>query len=705
MTAAAAVGLFIPWTAWVGIPLALAYFLFHGWLAGNRLFPSETGGWQAYWGTASFVAAGVILGSLTYFFFSLDRVFLAAILALLAGGVNLLSQRAPELDRLIAPPETTDTATRIRPWLKLAAAAVVALEVSLLLYGFRLLAIAATDGATRSPWDHVPRMFFVLFFIAALGLFAITWSGLAARIALAGSGVLALLMAGVSAIVYKVGFGFDPFIHQAAEKTIWLAGAIAPKTPYYLGQYFFVVLLAHLTKLGVAAIDVWLVPAVWTLIGFGAFWGLKKACGWPARLAAPAALVILLLPLSSFTMTTPQGLADALVLLAAFASLPIATGRSGANWLPLLLAAAATAIHPLAGLPLLAFAALVFLASLGDRIWKKYRWPLGAASAVIIILGAIALPAAFLINARLSGAAAALNETALRAPAAIIENLEEPALLTRQFMAVFDFAYFWRAIRWTALLTAAGLGFWLLFRRHRRTAAYAGGALIVAVNYLILKTAVIFPFLIAYERSSYADRLLDLLLFLAAPLAAYAFGRTLDAIDRRGFPLMRVTLAVLMAAFLTSSLYLAYPRRDKYESSRGWSTSGSDVKTVRAIEADAAGEPYIVLANQSVAAAAIREFGFKKYFTSQDAERPGEIFFYPIPTGGPLYAEFLKMNDARGSAAAAKKAMDLAGTDLAYFVVTDYWWQAQKIILAAERQADQYWSIDEHDHIFKYVRD
>ena len=45
--------------------------------------------------------------------------------------------------------------------------------------------------------------------------------------------------------------------------------------------------------------------------------------------------------------------------------------------------------------------------------------------------------------------------------------------------------------------------------------------------------------------------------------------------------------------------------------------------------------PYIVLANQSVSAAALLRFGFHTYYGAQ--------FYYAIPTGAPLYQSYLDM--------------------------------------------------------------
>jgi hypothetical protein len=57
-------------------------------------------------------------------------------------------------------------------------------------------------------------------------------------------------------------------------------------------------------------------------------------------------------------------------------------------------------------------------------------------------------------------------------------------------------------------------------------------------------------------------------------------------------------------------------------------TTQTDIQVVQAIAADAP-QDYVVLSNQAVAAAALKEFGFKKYFADK-------IFYYPLPTSLPF---------------------------------------------------------------------
>jgi hypothetical protein len=66
----------------------------------------------------------------------------------------------------------------------------------------------------------------------------------------------------VAAILYKLGFGFDAFVHRATEIWIQNHSFISPKTPYYIGQYSFVVWLSNLTKISIFYIDIYLVPVL-----------------------------------------------------------------------------------------------------------------------------------------------------------------------------------------------------------------------------------------------------------------------------------------------------------------------------------------------------------------------------------------------------------------------------------------------------------
>ncbi len=683
-TAAAVASLVVPLWIWIRVAIAAAYLISAGIAVGDAALPDEPPAWRAFFGTLCFLAATIAAGAALYYVADLG-MFMTALLivgmAIAAHGCRRFAARSETARASSATPKRT---ARDAIGLLLAAiASALAIEI------MTLLAAAATEGSIRSPWDVAPKLVFVIFFIAVLGAFAAAWGDLAPSAALVPLALLAFVATTVAAFVYAIGFGFDPFIHHATEAAILAHGSISPKPLYYLGHYALVTVLARLLAVAPGAIDTFVAPVAFALAAPCAYWSVRRAFGWSAAVAAAASFILLLLPLSPFVPTTPQGFADAVFLITAFLALADAFPRP----LLFLLAAAAAAIHPLAGIPLVVFLAL--------RSLLAARKPLAAAA--VMALGMIALPVLFLLHAKLSGVGATLDAAALGNGAAIIETLQPAPTITRQYMAVFDFVYSWKAIRNLALLAAGLAGAALLFRKKKTALAYPLAAAVLLANWALLNSVVRFPFLISYERSNYADRLFELAVFLLAPCAAAAFGMLLLR-ARESFPTLRIGVAVLVAALATSSLYLAYPRRDKYESSRGWSTSAADVETVRRIDADAAGADYVVLSDQAVSAAAVREFGFKKYYPSRDAAHPGLLFFYPIPTGDILYQNFLDMNDAKGAESVARAAMNETGANTVYYVVSYYWWDALPIIVSAKREADGWWSVRDKDFVFKYVR-
>ncbi len=666
---------------------------------GRRLFPDLSVAWQTYFGTWMAFAGVAVLGALIYWADRLDTARVAILLALL-----------PFAELLPPPPrpvglfrDNQTKPSRLGRRHFLTGLALAAVAVALCVYAAALLSGAATADTIRTPWDAVPGAFFAVVFMAAALAVGLAVSGYAGEFAIVPLVAVGSVITLAAAAVYAVGFGFDQFIHQSAERAIFAVGVMTPKTVYYIGQYAVVTAIAKLLGGHVLEIDRYLVPVAFGAVLPLAFRSLRQSFRWPPRRAAFAVSTLLVFPLAPFIVTTPQGLADVFALAGFFLALPVAVGQDGASPLPaLLLTAAAAAVHPLAGVPLAFFAAALLL-SRTVRDWSPT--PRRLAMFLLALSGALAVPALFIINSRLSAdAAVTLDRNALSDAGTLFDALRSQAVITRRFLPLLDFTYAWQAVRGTALTAVGLLGIFLLRRRSRDAVAYAVALFVFALDFVLLRTVVRFDFLVDNERAFYADRMRDLALLSVAPTVAYVAGLLAERLERRA-AILRTGLVFLCAAVITASCYLAYPRRDKYESSRGWSTSAADVEAVQSITADAGGRTYAVLADQAVSAAAIREFGFRHYFMSRDPERPGAVFYYPVPTGGPLYAAFEKMNASYGSRASALAAMDFLGTDVVYFVVNHYWSQAQKIIIGAGREADAKWvTSDGRDYVFKYLR-
>lgn len=522
-----------------------------------------------------------------------------------------------------------------------------------LIAGLAILLDGRSNRPLISPWDTVSNFEFLAFGLGSLCLLLLNrWRPLP-RVLLCGHYLWSF---SVFIIVYAIGYGFDPFIHEASIRAIESSGRIAPLTPYYLGQYSLVSIFHGLFAGNLSRWSQLLVPGLAALL---------LPLLWPRR---STGLIMLAFSFAIFTLTTPQNLAYvflAAVILLATRPQP----DKGTLTLAWLLAGAALFTQPIAGIPAVLLAASLSAESRTPRRAQSLvRWAFLAAYA-------LAVPLAFYFFSASAGASVNLAWPDMRE---LFAGLI-PSNPQRERWWL-NFTYLFAANRgWLFAALSVG-GIVALWRQQEhlllRRLAWPAGALVISA---LVASLLNFHFLIEYERFDYPLRLLVIAALFMLPLAARPLDSFLDRLAqqplRLGWPLY-----LLLGAVLAVSLYLSYPRFDHYHNSHGYAVSRADVMAVDWIENDAAGADYIVLANQQVSAAALRQLGFKKYY-------PGDVFFYPIPTGGPLYQEYLNMT-GRPTTATMSAAMDLAGVRLAYFVLDDYWFEADKIGPEAELIAD-----------------
>lgn len=517
--------------------------------------------------------------------------------------------------------------------------------------------------AVRSPWAQV----------SAVSVLALGITGCAAALsAFRGSrAVTAILVAGIlfsitsmAATVYPLGFGFDPFLHRATVEHIVTNGTITPKPLYYIGQYALELAGTKIFALPLAAVDVFLAPALLALAAM--------AIALNQQGKAASSLALLFLPFAGFIPTTPQALGYVWTLATVFAVCFRSGQKPAARWLGWLFGAVALVTHPIAGIPTVLFLMTAAL------IEHKQR----AATIVLVTSGAVALPAVFLIQATIFGLDADWS------PNLNLAELPLSAFFGTGFNVWLDALYFIAANALWVLLALA------LIRGRREKLQTTERALwltvgMLAVNFIVLSLSVDFSFLISYEQHDFAARLLILMPFFLVPLVGNTLARFADRIPSLSFATFFL-VAGLFGLATSAGAYAAYPRHDGYARSAGFNITQTDIDAVHAInrrESDDAID-YVVLANQAVSAAAVQEFGFTHYFT-------GDVFYYPIPTGGTLYSAYLAMVDEAATQENAVHAMDLAGVDTAYFVVNDYWWQSDKIIAQAKREAEDWFALGE----------
>lgn len=564
----------------------------------------------------------------------------------------------------------------------------------------------STAKAIISPWQIVPEYFFLVYFLASLTLIFI-----AAKFKNTGRPIFRallffhyLLSFSIALVVYKTGYGFDPFIHEAALKVIDAKGIIEPKTFYYSGFYGLIIVLHKLLFIPLAWLNKFLVPVLGALLLPWAGKRVFKKLGWPDT-SGLIILTLLILPFSFLIQSTPQNLAFLLAVPTILFSLIAEENLD--YYLLILLSFVIFIIHPLAGIPFISFSIInliynkeeMLFGLLGKRIagifipLKKYLYFSYFAACSIV------LPLAFYFLEK--GSKNPIDAPVSESPnflSSIINSLK--FTLPNKENLFLNFPYFIGQNGAKLLLILALLGIIITIKQKLKNyKIYLYFFLALIVSYFLTDTLA-FGYLINYERSAYSDRIFFLSMLFLLPfmlLALQWYAKKL--ISSKGIFLY--SNLVFFAVLLTSSLYLSYPRYDAFFNSRGYSTGNFDIEAVTWVENDAK-DKFIVLANQQVSAGALHEFGFKHYYRAKSGE---EIFNYPIPTGGKLYQYYLAMVYDKPTRVRMEKAMNLADVQTGYFVLNKYWNDYQKILEEAKLSADSYKSIGEGEVIiFKYSK-
>jgi hypothetical protein len=487
--------------------------------------------------------------------------------------------------------------------------------------------------------------------------------------------LLAFATTSLAALLFPLGFGFDPFLHRATLEHIATFGTITPKPLYYIGAYILELFGNLLLHIPLFPLDVFLAPVGFALI---TWIGIRGKVLHPAMLA--------LLPFAAFISTTPQAIGFLWVfatVLALRLKLPEAYA--------ILFALAACAAHPLAGIPAVM---LVVLHIVCDR--DKART---LSLFLITLLGVFAIPLLFLVQHLLTGADVGFTWAAFtdfsRIPHLGFFSLHGNPLLDTVMLLGGNLFFITCAL--------ALVGFIKSVRGRERTEQYETvpyilAAIIALGNFVILSIGFNFPFLISYERTDFALRLVTIAWIFLLPVASdgmHILGALLKTQEttRRAvstppfanggvYSLYALTLLLII---FSANVYVTYPRHDGYTRSAAFNATAADEEIVHRIAEDAGDTPYVVLSNQTLASVAIQEFGFFRYYHN-------ELFAYPIPTSGPLYALFLNMIEDTPNLAIVQQARDLTGASRVYFVVHSYWWEADERIAEAKKITDDWFT-------------
>lgn len=554
-----------------------------------------------------------------------------------------------------------------------------------------LLILSRTDAALASPWLVLPFGFFVLFAMTTWSLLLVSFEA-SRRLFLSLTSLHFFVAFSISAIVYAIGFGFDPFLHRAAEEALAATGAIEPKTILYAGQYTLIAALHLWTGISVHILDVWLLPVLASLtlpilgvIGFERGWGLSR--GESQR----ASIFLLTLPFLPLTFTVPYNL-TVLYLLWIVLLAPLVRERGYAILLALI-ALLALFTHPLLGVPAVIFVVYVVgRAQFVSRPRLRMAWD--AVSFVAFLSG---VPVAMAISNAAKGVPLAATNPLTRLP---------------YFFGLFTDPYQFGAIPWiwnalyqfrfnvpAVLLIVAVIFLFAWIKDARKHAVpYLLATLGILGSIFFLSTLFVYKDVIVFEQSEYPLRLLHALFFLLFPLLAVTMARLLRKINAR--ILLTSAALFLLATLATISLFMSYPQSNIKAQFAGPSVSAADVRAVKWIEDDAKGEPYLVLANQMTSAAAIQTFGFRTYLETDE----GPLLWYPIPTGGPLYGFYSDMTYWHPERSVAEGAAQFAHVKRVYFLTYAYWPGFELLSEVARQGADTWYTVpDNAINIYTYV--
>ncbi|PKM91845.1 hypothetical protein CVU82_01400 [Candidatus Falkowbacteria bacterium HGW-Falkowbacteria-1] len=257
-----------------------------------------------------------------------------------------------------------------------------------------------------------------------------------------------------------------------------------------------------------------------------------------------------------------------------------------------------------------------------------------------------------------------------------------------------NFVYFFFFNKFYIFFILIIFSVYFFIKKYKFTNIFVLNFLALFFSYL-LSLFISFPFLSNIDKSSYSNRILIISLLFLIPVFYNFFSGLLDKIKVKDF-YFRLYVAIFFVLFLISSLYLNYPRKDNYFNSRGYSVSSFDFEAVKLIEEKKINDNYIVLANQQVGAAAVKEFGFKRYYDGW--------FYYSVQTGGLLYDYYLKMLENPEGELIEGLLLQVKA-DNAYVVVNDYWWAFDRIVNELKVEADSYYEVgDGKIFIFHFVK-
>ncbi len=630
--------------------------------------------------TISLISLISIIGALVYYAYSLNLIgtILSLVLIILTFSIILIKIKDKS--------EITETETE-KNKLNYKNFFYIFLYLINYFYLISILVKAQNAEAIISPWQKIPNHFFLFYFLSILILIFLIVKK--TKFSLFLIIMQYFLSFSVCLIVYKIAYGFDPFIHGATVRLINEKGLVLPKPFYYIGQYSFIVIIHKITNISIVLLNKSIVPVMSAIFIPLISYRYLKNFFKNKKLNLLTIILLLIIPYSYFILSVPQNLSYLFLIIT------ILLGLSAKNPKDLIVVSLTALntffIHPLAGIPAILFLLLISFNIIKDKIIyinkstaNKIFYP------AIFIISSLMLPASFYLFESKE-----INNFRHIDFSQIIPKLAMPG----QENFILNFIYLIERNIFFIVLFLALLGIVTTiknkdkFKNHFSSLLLSGGFLI---SYILTKLFISFNFLINYEQNNYSERILIIAFIFLIPFILITLRKFIKKLLEKNI-YIKTIIVIFLLLLITTSFYISYPRLDNYHNSHGYSVSQNDIDAVNLINTNSKND-YIVLANQQTGAAALKEFGFDHYYKN-------DIYFYPIPTSGKLYQYYLDMVYKYPSQKTVKEAMEFTGVDEAYFVLNKYWWAFDKIKEEAKMEANSWEKIGNEDvYIFKYTK-
>jgi hypothetical protein len=533
----------------------------------------------------------------------------------------------------------------------------------------------ASLGLIRSPWEILNYKFWALFILSNILLVVSILHKKTSKNILLISWHF-LLISSIAIIIYKLGYGYDSFIHQTALNIINDTGTIQPRLWLYVGQYGISLFFHQISQVSLETTNKLLLPISFGLIWpSGVFYGLRYGFKWSFKASYLSTLWSTFVGIGFAIMTTPQSFSYLLVAFIVFI-LPEINRKKISLYFPWAVAAMAMTIHPLSGIPLLSLSAILSTLRIKKRAWIK-----NTIFTLVLILSSLILPLLLAVYQKISGFSWSQILSVKLWPLFDMPNIGWYSSYSFPLDMIHNIG---SNMIWLYLLTVL-LGLLFILKEHkliffRRHLLFAG---ILLINYLVARIFLSFNLQIDYQKFDYINRILFLIALTILPIFLTSFYFLFkDTIKKDRNIFQKAWIVVVTVVIVSSSVYFAYPTYDRHSNSKSINVTKTDIETVNLIDDYANGAPYIVLSNQMVGVAAISEFGFAHYYNDN--------FYYSMPLGvDNIYQNYLNMIEKNASREEAIAAMDKTNVDQLYFVVNNYWRSAKQAINQATLTADE----------------